>query len=108
MVPTLTHLQFKVLGLLLEGEATPGREVREGLRGAGGRQTGPAFYQMMARLEDAGLVEGSYRRDVVDGQPIKERVYRLTPSGLRAWRETRDFYLEILRAVGPEEGLAGA
>lgn len=107
-VPQLTHLQFKVLGLLLERHEPSGLWLRDELRSAGVRQSGPAFYQMMARLEDGGLVAGRYRRRSVDGQPIKERIYQVSAAGLAAWRETRDFYLEILRAVGPEEGLLGA
>ena len=97
-LPEITHLQFLVLGQLL---AVPraGRDIRAELQRHGVRRTAPAFYQMMARLEDAGFVEGWYDQKVVDGQLIKERHYRLRPAGLRVWTATRDFYMANLRAL---------
>jgi DNA-binding PadR family transcriptional regulator len=91
-LPDLTHLQFLVLTTLLEGEQT-GRYIRERLADEGQRKTGPAFYQMMARLEDSGLVKGWYDQRIIEGQIIKERRYKLTATGERAWAEVRDFYL---------------
>jgi DNA-binding PadR family transcriptional regulator len=101
-LPAITHLQFLVLGLLL-GRPQAGRDIRAELRRHAVRRTAPAFYQMMARLEDAGLVEGWYDQKVIDGQLIKERHYRLRPAGARAWAVTRDFYLSRLRAAGAVE-----
>jgi DNA-binding PadR family transcriptional regulator len=91
MLPDLTHLQFAVLGILMEGEQ-PGRFVRDRLAEDGVNKTGPAFYQLMARLEDDKLVEGWYTHKAVAGQKIKERTYRLTAAGEAAWEQTRDFY----------------
>ena len=99
-LPELTHLQIAVLGFLV-AEPSRGSEVRARLRRLGVRQTGPAFYQMMARLEEAGLAEGWYDQKVVAGQIIKERHYRITPAGRRAWREARDFYRQILGSTRP-------
>jgi DNA-binding PadR family transcriptional regulator len=96
-LPAITHLQFLVLGLLVE-ETRAGRDIRAELRRYGVRGTAPAFYQMMARLEDAGFIEGWYDQKVVEGQLIKERHYRLRPPGRRAWRGTCDFYMA---ALGP-------
>ncbi len=101
-LPSITHLQFLVLGLLLD-RPQAGRDIRSELRHHGVRRTAPAFYQMMARLEDAGFVEGWYDQKVIDGQLIKERHYRLRPSGARAWTTTRDFYLARLRVAGATE-----
>jgi DNA-binding PadR family transcriptional regulator len=101
-LPAITHLQFLVLGLLRD-QPRAGRDIRGELRRHGVRRTAPAFYQMMARLEDAGLVEGWYDQKIVEGQLIKERHYRLRPAGARAWGVTRDFYLARLRATGAVE-----
>ena len=90
-LPEITHLQFLVLSLL-GGEELPGRAIREGLTAQGERKSGPAFYQFMARLEDAGLVDGWYDQKVVAGQIIKERRYRVTGDGARACDEARNFY----------------
>lgn len=87
-IPDITHLQFLVLGMLRGGDR-PGRLLRRALARHGVERTGPAFYQMMARLEDAGLVAGEYEQKVVDGQIIKERRYALTSRGEAAWSSTR-------------------
>ena len=98
-LPSITHLQFLVLGLLLR-EAGPGRRIRRELAAHRIRRTAPAFYQMMARLEEAGLVRGWYDQKIVDGQIIKERHYKLTASGAAAWSDTRDFYLSTVEELG--------
>ena len=107
-VPRLSHLQFLVIGIA-RGRTMAGREIRAELKGTFGiRKTGPAFYQLMARLEDAGLVEGSYHQDVVEGQLIRERHYTVTAEGSRAWRASRDFYVKAIEGFEGAEGLAGA
>ena len=104
-IPKLSHLQFLVTGLL-RGRKLPGREVRERLADFGVKKSGPAFYQLMARLEEAGLVEGSYHQEIVQSQIIRERHYTLTASGLRSWESCRDFYVDAIRDFGGLEGLA--
>ena len=94
-LPDITHLQFLVLGALMDGEAT-GREIRENLAEQRVHKTGPAFYQMMARLEDSGFVQGWYNQKIVEGQIIKERQYKITSLGIEAWESVRDFYLARL------------
>src|SRR3954453_19437281 len=98
-IPEITHLQFIVLGLLRSGDKT-GRHVRRALARHGVRRTAPAFYQMMARLEDARLVTGEYDQKIVDGQIIKERRYSLTPPGEAALTSTRAFYSDAIEAYG--------
>lgn len=98
-IPDVTHLQFLVLAIL-RGGARPGRLVRKALARHGVRRTGPAFYQMMARLEDARLVAGEYDSRIIDGQIIKERRYALTAAGEGAWSSTRAFYDEAIGEYG--------
>jgi len=93
-LPTLTHLQFVVIGALLADEQS-GKDLRIELKRHGVRRTGPAFYQMMARLEDSGWIDGFYTQEIVDAQIIKERRYRVKPAGVRAWNSTRDFYASV-------------
>ena len=97
-LPPITHLQFLVLEALSVDEQA-GRELRSLLTSFGVRNSGPAFYQMMGRLEEAGLVEGWYEQKILAGQTLKERRYRLTKTGLRAVSDTRAFYLERLGTV---------
>jgi len=106
-LPSVTHLQFLVLGLLLR-EPGPGRRIRRDLAAHGIRRTAPAFYQMMSRLEEAGLVRGWYDQKIVDGQIIKERHYKLTSAGAAAWSDTRDFYLSAAKELGLGPDLAHA
>jgi DNA-binding PadR family transcriptional regulator len=97
-VPQITHLQFLVLDALREGPRR-GRHIRRELGRHGVQRSAPAFYQMMARLEDAGLVDGEYAQKIVGGQIIKERRYTLTETGEAEWRRTHDFYAERIRVV---------
>jgi len=90
-LPPLSSLQFSVLGALC-GAPRNGRDLRRALRALGVRRTLAAFYQLMARLEDAGWVEGWYEQEVIRGQLIKERHYRITAAGAAAWEATREFY----------------
>lgn len=92
-LPRLTHLQFLVLTELSHGTGR-GRDLRQRLREAGVRQSGPAFYQMMSLLEDAGFVTGWYEQRVVDGQIIRERHYKVETAGKKALRESKAFYVQ--------------
>jgi DNA-binding PadR family transcriptional regulator len=106
-IPAITHLQFLVLGML-RGAPQLGRHLRKELGRHGVRRSGPAFYQMMARLEEAGLVNGEYDQKVVSGQIIKERRYTLTSAGTTAWNTTRDFYLSSIAVFDSGKGVAHA
>ena len=96
VLPTLTHLQFLVLGVLRADEQ-PGRIVREALASYGVRRSGPAFYQLMARLERAGLIEGWYEQITVGDQAVTERRYRITQEGQKLWSKAQSFYDEVAR-----------
>ena len=98
-VPEITHLQYLVLALLRDGPRL-GRQVRHRLAQHGVRRSAPAFYQMMARLEDAGLVTGDYDQKIIAAQIIKERRYAVTPAGEQAWTATRAFYSEAIDTYG--------
>ena len=92
MLPDITHLQFAVLSVLLDGEKA-GRDVREELAEHHGvRKSGPALYQMMARVEDDKFVRGWYVEKVIDGQRIKERRYEITAAGKRVCEDVRTYY----------------
>ena len=97
-LPTITHLQFLILEALSDDELA-GRDLRDLLAGFGVRNSAPAFYQMMARLEASDLVEGWYDQKLVSGQNVKERRYRLTPDGVRSLDATRNFYVARLAAT---------
>jgi len=92
-MPGITHLQFLVLGIV--GSEKSGREVRGVLGTYGERKSAPAFYQLMARLEDAKLVEGWYVQKNVDGKSVRERWYRVTNAGKMAVDDVVRFYLEM-------------
>jgi DNA-binding PadR family transcriptional regulator len=98
-LPDITHLQFLVLEALDAGDQA-GRDLRRLLEAHGVKNSAPAFYQMMSRLETAGFVAGRYDQKVVAGQHLKERRYEVTRAGRRAVRETRHFYLARESAAG--------
>ena len=97
-LPELSHLQLLVFESLGTKKHS-GRELRQSLARSGIKKSGPAFYQVMARLEEAGLVEGEYSQKVIEGQIIKERWYRVTGEGARAARRTLEFYSRLLPAA---------
>ena len=92
-LPAITHLQFLVLAIVKGGDQ-PGRVLRTIIARHGVRRTAAAFYQMMARLERDGMVEGWYEQMTVGDQAVTERWYRILPAGARAWANTRAFYDE--------------
>jgi DNA-binding PadR family transcriptional regulator len=95
-LPTLSHLQFQIIGVLKGGEQS-GQYVRDELAQQGVKRSGPGFYQLMARLEEGGFVKGRYEQLLIDGQAVKERRYKLTASGVRAWDATGAFYASQIR-----------
>ena len=97
-LPVLTHLQFLVLGVLRQ-DPQPGRALRKALAAYGIRRTGPAFYQLMARMEKDRLVDGWYEQITVGDQAVTERLYRITPDGSRRWNDARAFYQHVARVA---------
>ena len=77
-----------------------GRELRRRLEDFGVRRSGPSFYQLMARLEDAGYVRGWYEQEIVEGQIIRERCYKIRAPGISAWKECRDFQTAVIGELG--------
>lgn len=106
-LPDLTHLQFLILTALLDGEKS-GEAIREAMKKGGVKKEGAAFYALMARLEDAGFVSGSYRPKVIDGQTFKERFYEVTAKGVRAAQSTWAFYNSLGRTAELGGGLSHA
>lgn len=101
-IPELTALQFAILDVV-GGTKKSGREIRSKLSERGIEKSGPAFYQLMSRLEEAGFVKGWYDQKIVEGQIIKERKYQLLGAGADALNNTRLFYSS---KVGQRQALA--
>lgn len=97
-LPALTHLQYLVLGVL-RPEPQPGRTLRKALSVYGIRRTGPAFYQLMARMEKDRLVDGWYEQITVGDQAVTERHYKITAEGTRRWNDARAFYEHVARST---------
>ena len=95
-LPDLTHLHVLILGVLRKDEQ-PGRVLRRALGQYGVRRTAAAFYQLMARLEKMGLVEGHYEQITVGDQAVTERRYRITAGGTKAWARAQTFYDDVAR-----------
>ncbi len=104
-IPKLTHLQFAILTALVSGKRA-GREIRGRLAEVGSRKSGPAFYQLMGRMEDAGYVTGWYEQEIVESQIIRQRHYRITAGGGEAWQRARNFYAEAAGSFDGAEGVA--
>jgi DNA-binding PadR family transcriptional regulator len=94
-IPRVTHLQFLILDSLASASRS-GRELRATLAEHGARSSLPAFYQLMARLEEDGLVTGWYEFRSVEDRCWKERHYEITDAGRREREVVRDFYRTAL------------
>jgi DNA-binding PadR family transcriptional regulator len=105
-IPDISHIQYLLLTALMGGQQS-GRDLRKLLEQQGHKKSLAAFYQFMARMEDAKLVKGRYEVKVVDDQTIKERVYEITGSGSAACVDVREFYSSLAKAA-PRLGLGGA
>jgi len=98
MIPNLPHLQFAVLECIGTNRVK-GHDLRTLLTHKKLFKSAPAFYQLMARMEDAGLVSGETEHRTEDGVAIQERFYR-------AIRESLEFYQRP--ELGGFGGLRGA
>jgi DNA-binding PadR family transcriptional regulator len=98
-LPELTHLQFAVLTVLGTAQMS-GKDLRTGLWEIGLKRTGPSFYQMMSRLEEAKFVNGWYSQEIISGQIIKQRQYAITDSGVRALNRAKNFYMRGSHKLG--------
>ena len=85
-LPTLSHLQFLILGMLKEGEV-PGYQLRTMLAARALRKEGRVFYLLMSRLEKKGYIEGRFAANSRGKHHNRERRYRLT--GMDSSRTTR-------------------
>lgn len=94
MLPKMTHLQCFIVHLVTRDEHS-GRYLRQRLEEVGEKKSMAAFYQLMARIEEAGWVAGWYETEVVDGQTIKERRYTSTIEGRRQFHNAVTFYDSI-------------
>lgn len=99
VVADITPLRFLVLSFLIEEDELAGRDLRDRLLKSGVKSSGPQFYQMMARIEDSGYVQGWYAQKEIEHQVVNERRYRITEKGRAAWRQTGDFYSSHTRPV---------
>ncbi|WP_139228364.1 hypothetical protein [Planctomicrobium piriforme] len=102
-LPNITHLQFAVLDLLVFEEVA-GRVVRNKLAA---KTSLPAFYQMMRRLEDVGLIEGRYQRTDAPKVSFRERFYSLTEPGRRARASVIAFYADRAASGSPTVTVQG-
>ena len=71
--------------------------IRQAWPSYGVRRSGPAFYQLMARIERATLVEGWYEQAPVGDQAVTKRRYCITREGARLWADAHRFYDELAR-----------
>ena len=90
-LPGLTSLQFLVISEIGK-EVRSGQFLRERLKKQGIKNSLPAFYQLMARLEELNFVQGRYETGETDGYTIREKYYKILNDGIVAFRETRDFF----------------
>lgn len=85
----MAEKKIKLLLLLEPGERS-GRSSRESMNQCGYKMNGTSFYQMCARLEDDGLIEGWYTGKTVNNVKIMQRWHRITDKGRQVLEESRN------------------
>ncbi len=111
-LPHMTPLQALTVNILFQGDLSS-RLIQEELSLHGVRMQMPLVYRMLGRLELTEYVRGEYRKNLApDGKSIRERYYRVTESGMKAWHHTVSFYnsmpappddLELAAGEQPED-----
>jgi hypothetical protein len=91
-IPKISHMQFRVLSLMADKTQLSGAELRARLERNGHPLTGAGFYQHMARMEQADLVNGEAKQKTVYKQPVRERWYSVTATGRKVANEAIAFY----------------
>jgi len=61
-----------------------GRDLRAALKEKGIKKSGPAFYQLMSRLEESDFVSKRVQPKNVEGQEIKESLYKISGLGVKS------------------------
>lgn len=97
-LPTVTPLQFVFLDVLSDGTLT-GKEMRRKLRRRGACRSPIAFYRVIQRLKQAGLVTA--RRVPKDQGQFRgaQCKYSVTKAGRDAVAVTRAFYSQAAHSV---------
>lgn len=92
VLPEITHLQFLALSLIGSHNHRPGGEICDGLKAYGESRSHPAFYMLMGRMEESGLIDGEYYSHMSGNQFIRERHYSLTKLGKAVYNHVLEFY----------------
>ena len=88
---SLSDVKFLVLTELMQGVRS-GREIREELEKQSAKKSLAAFYQIMARMEDEGMIRGWYETKRIDDQTVKSRHYEILGSGRVAWEKQMELF----------------
>jgi DNA-binding PadR family transcriptional regulator len=81
--------------MLINGEKS-GQELRDELSCKHkSKKSLPAFYQLMDRMESAGLISGWYEQIEVKGHLVKERRYKINAKGERSFNESVMYYSDL-------------
>ncbi len=91
-IPKLTPLQFLILSCLTSHHEAYGHSLRASLRKEETKaRSGPSFYMLMTRMENASLVKSRYERNEDGGWVTTQTVYRITKKGISAFKGFRKF-----------------
>ncbi len=92
-LPSITPLQYLVLTAVMN-ETQAGSVIRQRLERYGAKKSLAAFYQLMARLEQAGLIHGRYVVKEEGDLTYRERLYSIADEGRAAVEQARAFFAE--------------
>ncbi len=74
---TKRETQRDVMLRLLRPGSMSGRQLRIAMEGEGVKKSGPAFYMLVSRAIDEGLIESWDNPKIVSGVAIQERWFKI-------------------------------
>lgn len=91
-LPTLTHLRVFILAKLGDDGPVSGRQLQQALQDIGNSPSRQAFYEMMGKLADSGLVAAESRQEDVHGYKVRLTFYSLTEEGRCLCEQFFEYY----------------
>ena len=100
-IPDLSYMQVVYLAVLHGLGKSEGEELRKTIKECGftglPTEPDPSFYQLMGRMEKAGLIVGSSLQYMRDRQVIRERQYKISALGTESLHKTCGFFKAVLQ-----------
>ena len=103
--PHYNFSQMATVDIIAKHGQINGVDLRRELAAEGVKKSGPAFFDMMMRLESAGLIRSWHDNEtLVKGRRRRTKFYCLEGDGFRALQEFRQYLQDYMKRRSWEGG----